>query len=148
MSLPVFAAVSLDLPRVTLAEAAAAALCVVCAGTVETVLGRYPAAPAGMGLLLGVLPAMWLFLDSVRPGRALRRVVWLTDGAWRLEFRDGSTLVADLGAGTRLLGRSLVLHWRVSERSFARWLTPWDVDDGQLRKVTVRLACAARLRSC
>ena len=139
---------SLDLPRVTLAEAAAAVLCVVCAATVETVLGRYPAAPAGVGLLLGVLPAMWLFLDSVRPGRALRRVVWLTDGAWRLEFRDGSTLIADLGAGTRLLGRSLVLHWRVSERSFTRWLTPWDVDDGQLRKVTVRLACAARLRSC
>lgn len=139
---------SLDLPRVTLAEAAAAALCLVCAVMVEAVLGGYPAAPAGMGLLLGMLPAMWLYLDSVRPGRALRRVVWLTDGAWRLEFRDGSTLIADLGAGTRLLGRSLVLHWRVSGRSFARWLTPWDVDDGQLRKVTVRLACAARLRSC
>ena len=139
---------SLDLPRVTLAEAAAAVLCAVSGATVETVLGRYPAAPAGVGLLLGVLPAMWLFLDSVRPGRALRRVVWLTDGAWRLEFRDDSTLIADLGAGTRLLGRSLVLHWRVSGRSFTRWLTPWDVDDGQLRKVTVRLACAARLRSC
>ena len=139
---------SLDLPRVTLAEAAAAALCLVCAVMVEAVLGRYPAAPAGMGLLLGMLPAMWLYLDSVRPGRALRRVVWLMDGAWRLEFRDGSTLIADLGAGTRLLGRSLVLHWRVSGRSFTRWLTPWDVDDGQLRKVTVRLACAARLRSC
>lgn len=139
---------SLDLPRVTLAEAAAAALCLVCAVMVEAVLGRYPAAPAGMGLLLGMLPAMWLYLDSVRPGRALRRVVWLMDGAWRLEFRDGSTLIADLGAGTRLLGRSLVLHWRVSGRSFARWLTPWDVDDGQLQKVTVRLACAARLRSC
>lgn len=139
---------SLDLPRVTLAEAAAAALCLVCAVMVEAVLGRYPAAPAGMGLLLGMLPAMWLYLDSVRPGRALRRVVWLTDGAWRLEFRDGSTLIADLGAGTRLLGRSLVLHWRVSGWSFARWLTPWDVDDGQLQKVTVRLACAARLRSC
>ena len=139
---------SLDLPRITLAEAAAAALCLVCAVTVEIVLARYPAAPAGIGLLLGVPPVMWLFLDSVRPGRALRRVVWLTDGAWRLEFRDGSTLIADLGAGTRLLGRSLVLHWRVSGWSFARWLTPWDVDDGQLRKVTVRLACAARLRSC
>jgi len=139
---------SLDLPRVTLAEAAAAVLCAVSGATVETVLGRYPAAPAGVGLLLGVLPAMWLFLDSVRPGRALRRVVWLTDGAWRLEFRDGSTLIADLGAGTRLLGRSLVLHWRVCERSFTRWLTPWDVNDGQLRRVTVRLACAARLRSC
>jgi hypothetical protein len=139
---------SLELPCVTLAEAATAALCIVCAVTVETVLGRYPAAPAGMGLLLGVLPAMWLFLDSIRPGRALRRVVWLADGAWRLEFRDGNTLVAGLGTGTRMLGRSLVLHWRVSDRSFARWLTPWDVDDGQLRKVTVRLACAARLRSC
>jgi hypothetical protein len=139
---------SLDLPRVTLGEAAAAALCVVCTVTVEAVLGRYPAAPTGIGLLLGALSAMWLFLDSVRPGRALRKVVWLTDGAWRLEFRDGSTLIADLGPGTRLLGRSLVLHWRVSERSFARWLTPWDVDDGQLRRVTVRLACAARLRSC
>jgi hypothetical protein len=139
---------SLDLPRVTLAEAAAAAFCLVSAVMVEAVLGRYPAAPAGMGLLLGMLPAMWLYLDSVRPGRSLRRVVWLTDGAWRLEFRDGSTLIADLGAGTRLLGRSLVLHWRGSGQSFAHWLTPWDVDDGQLQKVTVRLACAARLRSC
>jgi len=139
---------SLDLPRVTLAEAAAAALCVLCAVTTEAVLGRYPAAPAGVGLLAGGLAALWVYLDSVRPARALRRVVWLPDDTWRLEFRDGSAVVAGLGAGTRMLGRSLVLHWRVSGRSFARWLTPWDVDDRQLRSVAVRLACAARLRTC
>ena len=59
---------SLDLPRVTLAEAAAAALCVVCAVTVETVLGRYPAAPAGMGLLLRCAPGD-VALSGLSPAR-------------------------------------------------------------------------------
>ena len=148
MSSPGYAAVSLDLPRVTLAEAAAAALCLLCAVTTEAVLGRYPSAPSGVGVLVGGLAALWLYLDSVRPARALRRVVWLPDDTWRLEFRDGSVVAAGLGSGTRMLGRSLVLQWRVSDRSFARWLTLWDVDDRQLRTVAVRLACAARLRIC
>ena len=139
---------SLDLPRVTLAETAAAALCLLCAVTTEAVLGRYPSAPGGMGLLVGGVAALGLYLDSVRPARALRRVVWQPDDTWRLEFRDGSVVAAGLGAGTRMLGRSLVLQWRVSDRSFARWLTPWDVDDRRLRTVAVRLACAARLRIC
>ena len=139
---------SLDLPRVTLAEAAAATLCVLCAVTTEAVLGRYPGAPAGVGLLVGALAALGLYLDSVRPARALRKVVWLPDDTWRLEFRDGNAVVAGLGPGTRILGRSLVLEWRVPGRSVARWLTPWDVDDRQLRTVAVRLACGARLRTC
>lgn len=138
---------SLDLPRVTLAEAAAAALCVLCAVTGEAVLGRYPEAPAGVGLLVGGVAGLWLYLDSVRPARALRKVVWLPDDSWRLEFRDGSAVVAGLGAGTRMLGRSLVLQWQGSGRSFARWLTPWDVDDRGLRTIAVRLASAARLHT-
>src|SRR4029453_653715 len=108
MSSPGYAAVSLDLPRVTLAEAAAAALCLLCAVTIEAVLGRYPAAPSGVGVLVGGLAALWLYLDSVRPARSLRRVVWLPDDTWRLGFRDGSVVAAGLAAGDGMFARWLV----------------------------------------
>jgi hypothetical protein len=137
---------SLELPRVTLAEAAAAALSVLCAVTTEVVLRSYPGAPIGVGLFVGALTATWACLDTVQPARSLRRAVWLPDDTWRLEFRDGGAAAARLGRGTRMLGRTLVLEWRLPDRSVVRWLTSRDVDDAGLRTVAARLACAARLR--
>jgi hypothetical protein len=138
---------SLELPRVTLAEGVAAALCAVCAAVTELALGRRTGAPPGTGLLAGAALAVWLGAAVMRPGRVLRKVVWLTDGGWQLEFRDGVTAAARLGPGTRILGRTLVLQWRTSDRTVARWLTPWDVDEAGLRALMVRLACAARFRA-
>jgi hypothetical protein len=139
--------VSLELPRVTLAEAVAAALCAVCAVVTELTLSRHVGMPGGAGLAAGAALAVWLGADRMRPSRALRRVAWLTDEIWRLEFRDGATAAARLGPGSRVLGRTLVLEWRTSERTVVRWLTPWDVDDARLRALATRLACVARFRA-
>ena len=137
---------SLELPRVTLAQFGAVALAVIAGVTTEAVLGRYPDAPVGVGVLLGALTGGWLYRNTLRPARALRRAVWLPDDTWCLEFADGRVAAARLGRGTRRLGRSLMLRWRLADRSVACWLTPCDVDDADLRTVTVRLACAVRLR--
>ena len=88
-------------------------------------------------------PALWLYLDSVRPGRALRRVVWLPDDTGGSNFATAARWSPASGRARALLGRSLVLHWRVSERSFARWLTPWDVDDASASD-SDRAACMRR----
>ena len=138
---------SLELPRITVAEAAASALCALCAVVTEVTLARYVGAPPGPGLLAGVALAVWLGAGVMRPGRALRKVVWFADGGWQLEFRDGATATAQLGPGARMLGPTLALQWRTSDRTVVRWLTPWDVDDAKLRALAVRLACAARLRA-
>jgi hypothetical protein len=138
---------SLELPRVTLAEGVAAALCALCAVVTELTLSRYIGMRGGAGVLAGATLMTWLGADRMRPGRALRRVVWLTDDLWQLEFRDGATAAARLGPGARMLGRTLVLEWRTSERTIVRWLTPWDVDDARLRALATRLACAARFRA-
>jgi hypothetical protein len=150
MSSPGSETLRLELPRILLSEAAAAALCLAGALTTGLVLGRHPGLPAaaGAGILAGVATAAWLYLAALRPARALRRVVWLPDDTWQLEFRDGSVVTARLAPGTRMLGRSLALHWRLGDRRLMRWLTPWDVDEGRLRALTVRLACAAHLRTC
>ena len=137
---------SLELPRFGLSEIVAVAQCMICVAVGEALLDRY-ALPAGAGLLAGSLGAAWLYLGTLRPARALRRAIWLPDGSWLLQFRDGNVRTAQLGTGTRILGTTLVLQWRTAERSLARWLTPWDVDDGQLRAVSVRLGCLAGLRA-
>ena len=137
----------LELPRLGVPDAIAAVLCGVCAVTTGAVLGHYPGVPGGAGAFAGAIVAAWLGLQRVRPSRVLRRAVWLRDGSWQLEFHDGRTAAASLGPGTRMLGRSVVLDWRLDDRSLRRWLTPWDVDDDQLRAMVVRLACAARLRT-
>ncbi len=138
----------LELPRLGVAAGAALALCVLCALVTEAAVGRYPAAPGGAGLVSGLATAVWLYVETLRPARALRKLIWLPDGSWRLEFQDGRVTSAQLGAATRVLGRSLVLQWRAEDRSLLHWLTPWDVEDAQLRAVAVRLNCAASLRSC
>ena len=147
MSSPGYAALSLEPPCLGFAEVVTAAMCAISAITTEMVLDHYPGAPAGAGVAIGAMAAAWLYLGGGRGVRGLRKAVWLRDGAWRLEFRDGTTVAASLGPGTRMLGRSLVLHWCFDEGSLKRWLTPWDVDDSQLRAVAVRLASAAGLRT-
>ena len=137
----------LELPRLGFAAGAALALCLLCALVTAAVVGRYPAAPGGAaGLVSGLAMALWLYVATLRPARALRKLTWLPDGGWRLEFQNGRVTSAHLGAATRVLGRSVVLQWRAEDRSLLHWLTPWDVEDAQLRAVAVRLNCAASLR--
>jgi hypothetical protein len=147
MSSRVSAAISLDLPRRTWSECAAAALCVLCAVVVEAVVARYPLAPAGSGLVLGSALAAWLCLARLRATHAIRKVAWLADDTWWLGFGDGRIVAARLGGGTRILGRTLVLEWVTAERSSTQWLTPWDVERRQLRRLRARIACAASLRA-
>jgi len=137
---------SLELPRFGLSEIIAAAQCVICVAVGEAVLDRH-SLPAGAGMLAGSLAAAWLYLGTLVPARAVCKATWLPDGNWLLEFRDGQVRTAQLGTGTRILGTTLVLQWRMAERSLARWLTPWDVDDGQLSAVSARLGCVAGLRA-
>lgn len=139
---------TLELPRVTLADAAAVLLCVLGAGCIETGLHRYPAAPPGAGITAGLLLLAWMYVGWLRASRTLLDVAWQPEGTWLLRFRDGSTVAARLGPATRILGRSLVLDWRAPDRSVLRLLTRWDVDDERLRAASVRLACSAGLRTC
>jgi hypothetical protein len=147
MSSHKYAVTSLELPRVSVSDCIGAALCLLCAVTVEAVLTRYPAAPAGPGVGLGVVAAAWLYVTTGRAARSLRSAAWLADGRWRLEFANRRVVEARLGTGTRILGRSLVLEWETSERTLTRWLTPWDLDVRQLRVLSAHLACAAGLRA-
>jgi hypothetical protein len=137
---------SLEMPRVTLAQIGAVALILIAAVTTEAMLGRYPGASPGLGILLGAMTAGALYLETFQSGRALRRAIWLQDDTWRLEFVDGRVAAADLAPGTRTLGRTLVLRWRLADRSLRYWLTPFDIDEAILRTVTARLACALGLR--
>ncbi|HEX9772842.1 MAG TPA: hypothetical protein VGA44_05205 [Steroidobacteraceae bacterium] len=147
MSSPKYEVMSLELPRVSVSDCIGAALCLLCAVTVEAVLTRYPAAPAGPGIGLGAVAAAWLYVTNGRAARSIRSAAWLADDRWRLEFADGHVLEARLGARTRMLGRSLVLEWETSERTLTRWLTPWDLGARQLRVLSAHLACAASLRA-
>jgi hypothetical protein len=138
---------SLELPRVTLAHAAAALLCVLCAACIEAVIQRHPAAPPGAGIAAGLGALAWLCHETLRASRALLDVAWQPDGTWLLRFRDGRIATAQIGPATRVLGRALFLDWRAEDCSVSRLLTRWDVEDERLRAMSVRLACSAGLQA-
>jgi hypothetical protein len=138
---------SIELPRLSIAEGASLLLCVLCALVLELALARLGGSMAGSGIAAGVATLAWLWHSSLRATRALRSVALLADDRWRLEFRDGRVLYAPLGPGTRVMGRTLVLDWIVGGPATRVWLTRWDVADGQLRAVAARLACGSGLRA-
>lgn len=136
---------SIELPRLGLADCAASLLCVLCALVLELAFARQVG--GGAGVATGAALLAWLWHARLRPPRALRNVAQLVDDCWRLEFRDGRVVDARLGPGTRVLGRTLVLHWNAGRRTTRVWLTRWDVADGRLRALTARLACGCGLQA-
>jgi hypothetical protein len=139
MSSPGSAALTIDLPPRLVADRVAVALIVACAVTIEMAAARHPAAPAGLGVVASTL----LSLSYAWRSRRLPAVTAATlDGAgqWRLVLADGTSTVAELAPGSRILGSSVVLRWTTGGRHLrSAWLTSRDVPQERLRQLTVRL---------
>jgi len=132
---------SLELPRRLLADRLSVLLILGCGVILETALWRHPGLPGGAGIVIAGLLWVW-HLRRLR--EAPTRAVWTPRG-WHLLLADGRRVDADLGRGTRLLGPSVVLHWRAEGRSYRAWLTAADVPRPLLRSLAVRLQAQARV---
>jgi hypothetical protein len=137
-------AVTIELPRRTLADRVTWVLVAVAAAAVELVARRQLQAPVGAGLAL----ALALGLLHCRAVRSRPTAVTLGSATWRLHFHDGTLRTARPGAGTRLLGPTVVLHWRAGRGSGRAWLSPLDLPHPSLRAVILRLRAdaAGRMR--
>lgn len=132
---------SLELPRRLLADRLSMLLILGCGVILETALWRHPGLPGGAGIVVAGFLWAW-HLRRLRD--APTRAVWAPRG-WHLLLADGRRVDADLGRGTRLLGPSVVLHWRAEGRSYRAWLTAADVPRPLLRSLAVRLQAQARV---
>jgi hypothetical protein len=130
--------VTLELPRWLLAERLAFGLILAGALVTEVVLVRYPALRQGPGLLAAALLALWQW----RLGRHRSRRVRLGPGD--IEVQAGAVPTSATGPRARILGRSVVLHWRANGRSRTAWLTPADVPPAALRRM--RVCCRTQRR--
>jgi hypothetical protein len=131
---------SLELPRRLLADRLSALLILGCGVVLEAALWRHPGLPGGAGIVTAGL----LWACQLRRAReAPTRAVWEPHG-WHLRLADGRRIDAVLGRGTRLLGPSVVLHWRAEGRSYRVWLTAADVPRPALRSLALRLLAQAR----
>jgi hypothetical protein len=132
--------VTVELPRWPLADRLSLALVVAAAVVIEAVAVRHPGAPVGAGVAAAALLALGLWFQRRRRPQALEFV----PGAGCLRFPDGRQLPFQPGAGSRLLGNSIVLHWQSPGRSGSLWLTPADLSRAKLRALAVHLVAAGR----
>ena len=126
---------TVELPRWPLADRLSLALVVAAAVVIEAVALRHPGAPPGVGVSGATLLALGLWFQRRRRPQALE----FAPGAGCLRFLDGRRQPFRPGAGSRLLGTSVVLHWQSPGRSGSLWLTPADLSREQLRALAVRL---------
>jgi hypothetical protein len=138
MSSPGSDALTIEIPPRLLADRATVGLLAACALALEVVAARHPAGPAGVGVLAGLALGVW-YWSRYRWAPALIGATLDGRGHWQLSFSDGRTLAAVLLPGSRVLGRSVVLRWRVGSRIRAAWLTSRDLSPARLRELTVRL---------
>ena len=138
MSSPGSAPIMLELPTWPLADALALCLAGVLGVVVEAVMARQPQGLTGAGLVLAVALVAWLGSRRRASGR-LDRAALAEDDAWRLTFADGRQAEATLVRGTRVLGSSVVLKWRVEGRARSVWLTRRDLPLPVLRNLAMRL---------
>jgi len=132
---------NLELPPRLLADRLSVLLILGCGAVLEAALWRHPGLPGGAGIVTAGLLLAW----HLRRARAVpTQAVWGGHG-WRLLLADGRRIDANLGRGTRLLGPSVVLHWRAEGRSYRAWLTAADVPRPLLRSLAVRLLAQARV---
>jgi hypothetical protein len=128
-------------PSWPLADRLALASIVACAASVEATAARHPDAPMGLGMATGMLLLAWLVA-------ARRRRV-------RLQFApecDGPPTCVDGGdavcvhANSRVLGRSVVLHWKTPQRSGRYWYTRADLPQPVLRRLRTAVRRAGRVK--
>lgn len=150
-SSPPSASSGLELVAVTVADRAACAL-VVAAGAfvaAESTRRGMPAAAAVAGLL--AFATAWLqwrrWTVSSRNSPAVLHC--LADGRLQVRGAGPSPIAATLGPRTRLLGPSVFLdvHYAISGRvlRYRKWLTPWDLPAGALRRWAVVLPACGRV---
>jgi hypothetical protein len=149
-SSPAYAALVLDLPVVTIADRATAALAVLAGAFGAWVLARHGhTAIACVTLCAGATVACMQVLlwtrSSLRPRLRLERD---PDGALRVHARGTTPVPATVGPGTRRLGISVFLDIRFVRNGrrarYGRWLTPFDVPAAALRRWTVVLPSSGR----
>jgi hypothetical protein len=138
MSSPGSDALRIDFKPWLLADKVAAGLVVCCALVIEAVASRYPEPRLGLGVAALALLAAWLWYRR-RRSSDLAGLEIDPEGRWQTLLADGSLLPSEVLRGTRLLGPTVALRWRAGKVVRHAWLTPWDVPDGQLRELTVRL---------
>jgi hypothetical protein len=126
---------TVDLPARLLADRLSIALAVACAIAIEATLARHPGLPSGAGLVAGGLLLTWQWR------RAKRRPVRIAIGPDGVAVQPAGCDAAIPASGprARVLGRSVVLHWRDAEATGTAWLTPADLPREVLRAIRVRV---------
>jgi hypothetical protein len=129
---------TVDLPARLLADRLTWALAVACAIALEAMLARHPGLPPGPGLAVGGLVLLWQWLQR------RRRPVRVSIGPDGVGVQLGGAVAPLQAAGprARVLGRSVVLHWRGAEGAGTLWLTPLDVPRDALHAARVRIQAA------
>ena len=126
---------TVELPARLLADRLSVALAVACAIAIEATLARHPGLPSGAGLVAGGLLLAWQWRCSKR--RPVRIVIGPDGVEVQPAGRDAA--VPATGPRARVLGRSVVLHWRDAESTGTAWLTPADLPREVLRAIRVRV---------
>lgn len=133
-----------ELPQRLLADRITVALALACVPAIEAMLTGHPEAPAGLGLATGAGLLLWQWL---RTRRRPRHVTAGVEGV-ALVFESGGAIVRVTGEGSRVLGRSVVLHWQGAGQAGGRpgtlWLTPADLPCEALRALRVGLVAGQR----
>jgi len=143
MSSPGSDVLTIELPARLASDRAVAGLLVAAAASVEAVAACYPDGPAGTGLAVGVLLALWHLWLGRRS--ALVRIAALDQrGGWQLGLADGRQVAAALLPGSRVLGPTVVLRLGGGRLARSAWLTPRDLPAAELRRLAVRLMAADR----
>jgi hypothetical protein len=135
---------TVELPARLLADWLSVVLAVACALAVEVTLARHPGLPAGPGVVVGGLLLAWQWRRSMRRPR---RITIGPDGV-AVQPAGREVVVHATGPRARVLGQSVVLHWRDAGAAGTAWLTPADLPREALRAIRVRVqarrAAAAR----
>jgi hypothetical protein len=126
---------TVELPARLLADRLSVALPVACAIALEAMLARHPGLLPGPGVVVGGLLLAW---QRWRARRRPGRIAIGPDGVSVQPVGRDVTLSAT-GPRARVLGRSVVLHWRDGGTSATAWLTPLDLPREVLREIRVRV---------
>ena len=126
-------AMTVELPARLLADRLSVMLAVACAIAIEATLARHPGLPSGAGLVAGGLLLAWQWQRSKR--RPVRIAIG-PDGV-TVQPAGCDTAISATGPRARVLGRSVVLHWRCADGTGTAWLTPADLPREALRAIRV-----------